>query len=253
MEVYPQISVITVCRNSKKTIDRALSSVAMQDWPNIEHIVIDGASTDGTLEVLDRFKTRLSYVISEPDNGIYDAMNKGLAKANGEVVCFLNADDEYVSSTTLSRVMALIVDLNLDAVMGDVVYFDKDEPSRVLRRYRSNQFNPSRLAWGWMPAHPALFLRKRVTDRVGCFKTDYSIAGDYEYVIRAFYCQNLQYQHMSEILVRMQTGGASTGGILKKINLNLEVLRACRENGVSTNIFKILSKYPKKILEMIRK
>jgi glycosyltransferase involved in cell wall biosynthesis len=253
MEADPLISVITVCYNSAATLERALQSVADQDYSRTEHIVIDGASTDSTLAIIERFRPQLANVVSEPDRGIYDAMNKGLDRANGDIVCFLNADDHYAHRQVLSRVAAHMREHELDALIGDVGFFREGYPLRMLRRYRSDRFHPSRLAWGWMPAHTALFLRRSVVQRVGNFKTDYRIAGDFEYIVRTFYGQDLRYRHLPELLVHMQTGGASTNGWRAKISLNQEVLRACRENGLQTNIFKILSKYPAKILELLQR
>lgn len=246
-----KISVITVCYNSARTLERSLQSVAEQDWSAVEHIVIDGASNDGTREILERFRSRLAYLSSEPDNGIYDAMNKGLAHATGDIVCFLNADDRYASANVLSMVASQMREHNLDALMGDVGFFHKGNFSRMVRRYRSDRFHPARLAWGWMPAHPALFLRKEVVQRVGQFKTDYRIAGDFEFIVRAFHGHALRYRHFPDVLVHMQTGGVSTGGWRAKIKLNKEVLRACRENGLHTNMLKILSKYPAKLMELL--
>lgn len=227
--------------------------MADQDWPRVEHIVIDGASKDETAEIIDRFRAKLAHIVSEPDKGIYDAMNKGLNRATGDIVCFLNADDQYASNSVLLRVAMLMYEHQLDALMGDVGYFHEADPQRMVRRYRSNNFTPSRLAWGWMPAHPALFLSRAVVERVGRFKTDYRIAGDYEFIVRAFHGHEMRYRHLPEVLVNMQTGGASTGGFGAKLRLNREVLRACRENGLQTNIVKILSKYPAKILELLRR
>jgi glycosyltransferase involved in cell wall biosynthesis len=251
MAMAPLITVITVCYNSADTLDRALNSVRIQDWPNVEHIVIDGGSTDGTLDILGRYKNNLAYLVSEPDCGIYDAMNKGLALATGDIICFLNADDQYAAENVLSTVAKQMHAEQLDALMGDVGFFHASNPSRLVRRYRSGRFTPARLAWGWMPAHPALFLSRHVIDRVGLFNTSYKIAGDYEFVIRAFYGHALRCAHLSSVLVRMQTGGVSTGGWRAKLILNKEVLRACRENGVKTNMLKILSKYPAKLLEFL--
>lgn len=251
MKETAKISVITVCYNSAQTIERALQSVADQDWPCVEHIVIDGGSTDGTLDVIDHFYPGLACVVSEPDDGIYDAMNKGLARVTGDVVCFLNADDQYASNDVLSTVANQMCAEQLDALMGDVTFFHASNPNRDVRRYRSDRFTPERLAWGWMPAHPALFLKRAVIERVGKFNTTYKIAGDYEYVIRVFYGHNLHYAHAPEVFVRMQTGGVSTDGWKAKVRLNKEVLRACRENGIKTNMLKILSKYPAKLLELL--
>jgi glycosyltransferase involved in cell wall biosynthesis len=246
-----KISVITVCYNSARTLERSLQSVAQQDWSEVEHIVIDGASTDGTKEILERFRSHLTYLLSEPDNGIYDAMNKGLAHATGDIVCFLNADDQYASTNVLSKVASQMGGHNLDALMGDAAFFHEENLSRVVRRYRSDRFSPERLAWGWMPAHPALFLRKEVVQRVGLFKTNYRIAGDFEFIVRVFHGHKVRYRHVPDVLVNMQTGGVSTRGWRAKIRLNQEVLRACRENGLNTNLLKIISKYPSKILEIL--
>ena len=247
-----KISVITVCYNSARTLERTLQSVAEQDWSDVEHIVIDGGSSDGSAKILETFRSRLAHVVSEPDHGIYDAMNKGLACAQGEIICFLNSDDYYVNPQVLSVVAAKMQAQDLDAFMGDVGFFHERFPQRLVRRYRSDRFTPERLAWGWIPAHPALFLRKRIIQRVGRFKTDYLIAGDFEFIVRAFHGHALRYEHVPEVLVHMQTGGASTGGWRSKLLLNREVLRACRENGLQTNMLKILSKYPAKLLETVR-
>jgi glycosyltransferase involved in cell wall biosynthesis len=246
-------SVITVCFNSAETLARAIQSVADQDFPRVEHIVIDGASADGTLQVIEKYSDSLARVISEPDRGIYDAMNKGLALATGDVICFLNADDFYDSTQILSTVATMMQKDQLDALVGDVGFFRKENINRIVRHYRSDRFKPERLAWGWMPAHPALFMRREVFKRVGLFKTNYKIAADYEYVVRAFCGQQpLRYKHLPAVLVRMQMGGVSTNGIQATILLNQEIIRACRENGVSTNYFKLLIKYPIKLLEFFR-
>lgn len=245
-----KITVITVCFNSQATIERAIESVVAQQWPAVEHIVIDGGSTDGTLEILERFSSNLAVLVSEHDKGIYDAMNKGMAHATGDVICFLNADDQYAAPDVLAEVAQQMQHHRLDALVADVGFFKAGEPSRMIRRYRSDRFSPQKLAWGWMPAHPGFFLRRDVVQRVGLFKTDYRIAGDYEFVVRAFHGQQLRYRHLPRVLVHMQTGGASNNGWRAKVLLNQEVLRACRENGVSTNMAKILSKYPAKLLEM---
>ena len=245
-----KVSIITVCHNNCKTLERTLQSVIAQDWHNREHIVIDGGSTDDTLSIIDRYRSHLAYFVTEPDDGIYDAMNKGLAAVSGDIICTLNADDYYISSEIISQVALKMNESNLDVLMGDVEFFHSKNPDRVVRHYRSDRFRPQRLSWGWMPAHPALFLRRSVVDRVGKFRKDYRIAGDFEYIVRVFEDPKLCYEYMPRTIVRMQLGGISNSGLFSKILLNLEVIRACRENGLKTNLLKILAKYPLKALEI---
>jgi glycosyltransferase involved in cell wall biosynthesis len=248
-----KITVITVAYNSASTIADTVRSVASQTYSDIEHLVIDGQSTDGTVQVVEAHRHPRLVLSSEPDSGIYDAMNKGLDRASGDIVCFLNADDQYASPHVLSRVAAQMRAHRLDALMGDVGFFRGQDSTRIVRRYRSDRFHPDRLAWGWMPAHPALFMRSEVVQRVGHFKTDYRIAGDFEFIVRAFRGHDLRYRHLPEMLVLMRTGGVSTSGLRAKLLLNREVLRACRENGLRTNVFKILSKYPAKMVEFFHR
>jgi glycosyltransferase involved in cell wall biosynthesis len=247
-----RVSVITVSYNSAATIGETLTSVAAQTWPDVEHIVVDGASTDGTLAVVERLGGHVARVVSERDRGIYDAMNKGIAIATGEIICFLNADDHYANANVLDMVTHAMAAGDLDAALGDVEFFVDTNPRRFTRRYRSSRFRPDRLAWGWMPAHPALFVRRRVFDRVGSFAIDYKIAGDYEWIARAFHQGTLEFQWLPAVLVHMQAGGISTRGWQSTLLLNREVMRACRTNGISTNWFKLLSKYPAKLLEFVR-
>jgi len=244
-----RLSVVTVCFNSAQTIEATLASVANQIDAEVEHIVVDGASSDGTAAILQAHRQQLARVISESDRGIYDAMNKGVRVATGEVIGFLNADDVYAHEKVLSTVGRIMELEHLDAVFGDVEFFRSGNPGRTTRRYSSARFRPDRIAWGWMPAHPALFVRREVFQRVGEFRPDFRIAGDFEFVARALGKGSLRYRHIPEVLVRMQTGGISTQGWRNTLLLNREVVRACRENGISTNMAKILTKYAFKVLE----
>lgn len=248
-----KISIITVAFNAATTLADTLQSVAAQTHPDVEHIVVDGASTDGTLDIVARHGSHIARLVSEPDKGIYDAMNKGVGLVTGDVVAFLNADDMYAHNDVVADVASIMEQERLDALFGDAVFFDTQNPSRVLRRYNSGRFLPEKLAWGWMPAHPTLFLRREVFERVGPFRTDYKIAGDFDFIARAFWRQPLRYWYLPEILVRMRTGGISTSGWRSTLLLNKEVLRACRENGIPTHWLKLLSKYPFKLLEYFGK
>jgi glycosyltransferase involved in cell wall biosynthesis len=248
-----KVTIITAAYNAAKTIDETLDSVARQSYPNIEHIVVNGASTDDTQSIIEQYRDKLAAIVSGPDHGVYDAMNKGLALASGEVVGFLNADDIYADKDVLSRVVGIMEHESLDALFGDVEFFRSEDPTRTVRRYRSARFSPDQIALGWMPAHPALFLRRRVYEHYGVFRTDYRIAGDFEYCARIFHSDTLVYRSLPETLVRMRTGGISTSGWRNTVLLNREVLRACRENGINTNIIKIFSKYPAKLMEFLVK
>lgn len=248
-----KITVITVAFNAAPTIADTLQSVAAQTYRDVEHIVVDGASKDETLDIVRQHGKHLAKLISEPDQGIYDAMNKGLRLASGDIIGFLNADDVYADTRVLELVAAAMKKGGLDALFGDAEFVSPDRPDRILRRYRSECFRPERIAWGWMPAHPTLFLRRQMYERFGFFRMDYRIAGDFELVARMFHGGTLRYRHLPEVLVRMRTGGISTGGWRNTLLLNREVLRACRENGIPTSLPKILSKYPAKLLEFLHR
>jgi len=248
-----KISIITAVFNAVDTVEETILSVANQTHSDVEHIIVDGASTDGTLGVVDKYRTRIARIVSEPDLGIYDGMNKGLRQATGDVIGFLNADDVYAHEGVLARVAEAMARGDLDVLFGDAEFVSANNPRRIVRRYRSNNFRPDRIGWGWMPAHPTLFLKRQIFERSGSFRTDYRIAGDFELVARIFQNASLRYRYLPEVLVRMRTGGISTGGWRNTLLLNREVLRACRENGIHTNVLKIMSKYPAKLIEFLRK
>mgnify|MGYP000880646361 CR=1 FL=1 len=249
-----KFTIITACFNSAATISATLRSVSRQTHADLEHIIIDGGSRDRTLEIVADLGERVSIVVSEPDRGIYDAMNKGLARASGDVVAFLNSDDHYAHEGVLARVTEeFAARQHLDAVFGDVVYFRAGAPEVAVRRYRSGRFRPDRIGWGWVPAHPASFIRKSVYDRFGVFRTDLRIAGDFEFIARSFGRGELAYSHVPEIWARMQLGGASTASLGASLAMNREILQACKDNGIRTNMFMLGSKYPLKVLEYFLK
>lgn len=247
-----KISVVTVCYNSAETITETLKSLSNQTHADIEHIVIDGGSKDDTLALVREWARPGVIVVSEPDQGIYDAMNKGVAIATGDVVVFLNADDFYKDTNVLAQVSFVMQSEQLDALYGDVEFFRAGQQDIVVRRYNSGRFTANRLGWGWMPAHPALFVRRDLFERYGTFRTDYRIAGDFEFVARVFKQPELRHRHLPESLVRMQMGGASTSGWRATLQLNREMMRACRANAIPTNWFKLLLRYPLKALEFFR-
>ena len=248
-----KVSIITVVRNAVETIQDTISSVASQNYNNIEHIIIDGASTDGTLEVIRQHQDKLSCVLSEPDRGIYDAMNKGIKVAHGDFLGFLNSDDIYANDKVISKIVGIMKKQKVDAVYGDLVYVSPNNLQRVLRHYNSGWFNSNMIAKGYMPAHPTLFLSNRVYKQYGYYKIDYSIAADFEFVARVFGKGDISYYYLPEVMVKMRQGGVSTKNWKSNWILNKEILRACKENDIDTNILKVLSKYPRKILGLITK
>jgi len=247
-----KISVITAVYNRKETISRALLSIRNQSYKNVEIVVVDGGSSDGTQEAVKSVLDENDYFISEPDDGIYDALNKGLTAATGEIICFLHSDDIYNCNDALSSVVQ-VFESDVDVVYGDVSFFTRDKTDSVVRVYRSDKLNVKNLTWGKMPAHPAIFIRRKIYDSIGIFKTDYIIAADYEFLCRMVTSMNCTSVYLPRLIVRMQMGGVSTAGFRNSLQLNKEVLRACRENGLKTNILMLLTKYPSKLLQFLRK
>lgn len=244
------ISVITACYNSIVTLPDTLSSVRSQQALACEYILIDGGSSDGTLALIEaehsRADTPLSCWISEPDQGIYDALNKGIALATGEVVGFLHADDVFAHPSVLKRVAACFEDPAIVACYGDLEYVWRDDPARVLRHWRAGCFTPSRLRWGWMPPHPTLYVRRSWYEAHGCFDTNYRIAADYDLMLRLLSgLSERQVVYLPEVLVRMRTGGASNRSLGNILHKSAEDYRALRSNGiggVGALLWKNLSK-----------
>jgi glycosyltransferase involved in cell wall biosynthesis len=248
-----KISVVTVCYKPGPILLDAINSVHAQDFPDVEHVIIDGGSTDGTVERVAEVLRAGDVLVSEPDKGIYDAMNKGVARASGDIVALLNADDRYADPGVLSRIAARFDATGADAVLGDVTFFKPGEPDVSIRRYNSGMFRPERIGWGWMPAHPAMVLTKQAYEKVGEYRTDYRIAADFEFIVRAFREHGLSYSYLRDVFVKMQVGGVSTSGASARKTINREMLRACRENGVATNSLMMNSRYLVKALELVRR
>jgi glycosyltransferase involved in cell wall biosynthesis len=246
-----KITIITVCFNAAATIKKTLDSVASQTYPNIEHIVIDGNSNDGTLEILRANETQFSTLLSEPDSGVYDAMNKGLRIATGDIIGFLNADDFFSHQDVVSRITLAFKDQNIQAIFGDAEYFSPEFPNRILRRYRSNQFKPKNLKFGIIPAHPTLYLRKSVYEQFGLFDPKYKIAGDFEFIARVFKGSTIAYRYFPEVMIKMQAGGLSNRGLKSNFLINREIKIACIDNDIRTNDLNLLLRYPRKLLEWI--
>lgn len=253
VDARPKVSLVTVCHNSAGTIADTVRSVTAQRYPSIEHIIIDGGSTDGTLEVLSQFREGIAVLVSEPDGGMYDAMNKGIRLASGSIIGILHADDVYAGPEVIATVVKEFVDKDIDALFADLVIVDRENIDRTIRYYRCASFEPGRFAYGWMPAHPTFFTRKTCYQRYGLYRTDYRMSADYELLVRFLARENIPYSHLDRVIVKMRRGGISTRGFENKWITNLEIVRACHENGVKTNLFKILLRYPRKLFEFLER
>lgn len=250
----PKISVITVTSGSAATLHSTLHSVEIQTYPYIEHVIVDQASKDGTADIIRKWakewRGEINW-ISEPDNGPYDAMNKGIAMATGDIVGILNSDDYFTAPDILERVArAFESDAALDAVYGDIHFVSPAHVDRTVRYFSSRLFRPSLMRFGFMPAHPTLYVRREVYERVGLYKTDYRIAADYEMMVRLFCVHHVRSRYLPVDFVTMRTGGLSTSGIRARLISLREDTRACRENGIYTHPLLVSLKFLYKVFEL---
>jgi glycosyltransferase len=235
-----KVSIITATINSEAGIETALRSVSAQDYQNLELVVIDGNSKDNTVEVVKKIYTRPAKIISEKDKGIYDALNKGIRTATGDIIGFVHSDDFLAAPEVVSEIVAAFHNYDVDGVYGDLHYVYKEDTSKVIRYWKSEQFFPQILSKGWMPAHPTLFLKKEVYEKHGLFNLDYKIAADYDLMLRIFQDPALKFKYLPRVITRMRVGGASNRS-LKNIKLkSLEDLKALRSNGIK-NPLKVLA------------
>ena len=247
-----KISIITVCYNSELTIKDTIESVLNQTYSDIEYIVIDGASKDKTVEIIKSYGDRISYFISEPDKGMYNALNKGIRIASGDVLGILNADDFFTSKTIVERIAFEFLNNDIDALYGDVQFVKPNDLNKVVRYFSSKRFHSNKFKYGFMPAHPSFYVRRSFFEKLGLYKEDYVIGSDYELLIRFLYNKGLKYKYVDECFVTMRTGGVSNKNINSRFLLNKEVVRACKENNINTNLLFIYSKYFFKIFEYLR-
>lgn len=227
-----KISVITAVFNRAQTIGQALSSVQAQTWPHVEHVVIDGASTDGTVAILHSQRDRIAVLISEKDSGIYFALNKGLAHAKGNVVGLMHSDDFFADDRVLEKVAAVLADPAVDGVYADLDYVAKDPPNRIVRHWRAGTYSRKSLALGWMPPHPTLFLRRSVIEQWGGYDTSFRIAADYDSILRYLGMGNIRLAYIPEVFVKMRVGGESNRSLARIIRKSREDYRALRKNDV---------------------
>lgn len=246
-----KISIITVTYNSESTLKDTIESVLRQDYPHVEHILIDGNSSDNTVKIIESY-AHITNWISEKDKGLYDAINKGIHRATGDIIGILNSDDFFPNEKVLSIIAEQFKDPEVDAVIGDIAFVKPENLERIVRHYSSANFHPKKFAAGYMPAHPSFYVRKKFYDAYGGYKLDYKIAADYELLIRFMHTKGIRFRYIPEILVYMRTGGVSNQSPMSRYVLNKEIVRACAENGIKTNMARLSMKYFNKIFEYIK-
>lgn len=240
-----KISIITAVLNREDTIGSALDSLQEQTHGDFEHLIQDGGSTDGTLDEVHRYADERSSIVSEPDSGIYDAINKGIARATGDVIGLLHSDDVFGSNEVLAKVCQALSDSSVQGVYGDLEYVSTSDLSRVIRHWRSEAYDRGKLSKGWMPPHPTLFLRREVFDRWGAYDTNYEIAADYDAILRWLGRGGVSLAYIPEVLVKMRVGGESNRSLSRILRKSREDYRALRSNnvgGLGTLALKNLSK-----------
>ncbi len=249
-----RISLITVCRNVAPVIAESLDGVLAQSHADIELIVIDGASTDGTVEILERYRSApgkrgIDILVSEPDEGIYDAMNKGLARATGDIIGFVNAGDLLMTKDTIAQVVAAFQRSHAEAVFGDIIMVDEKDIYRVHRTWLSGTYHRENFRKGWMPPHVGTFIKKSVYDRFGHFNTDLRIGADYEILLRFLYKHQVPTVHLREVLVRFRLGGMSNGNVRQILQANREVRRSWKLNGLRAPPLLVTRKLWSKVMQ----
>jgi glycosyltransferase involved in cell wall biosynthesis len=244
-----KVSIITVCFNIAETIEDTIKSVLSQNHEDIEYIVVDGTSTDGTLDIIKKYKNNIAKVISEPDNGIYDAMNKGLSASTGGIIATLNGDDIYAEKTTVSRMVEFIQQNDLDAAYGDLIYFDRHNPGDVKRFWRPGPYKKGAFYHGWVIPHPTFFCRKDIYEKFGYFNDTLQIAADFELMLRLIEKHQIKIGYLPDVIVKMGTGGKAN--VLRgMIQGNKEIIKSFRLNGLRLSPWFFICKPITKISQL---
>lgn len=249
----PLVTVITVVFNGAATLEHTIRSVIEQTYANVEHIIIDGGSTDATMEILRKYDDSIDFWVSEKDSGIYDAMNKGIALARGDYIGMLNADDYFAIPSSLDKIAIRLKTSTVDAVFSCLDIVDSTNLDRVIRKYRVRSYSSLMLRIGVMPPHPTFYCKKSCYERAGLYRTDYRISADFEMLVRLLLKHHISWGFIDEVTVKMRSGGLSSSGLKATWVVNREIIRACTENGFYTNMLFLLLKLPIRLLERITK
>ena len=238
-----KISIITITYNSAQTVEDTIKSVVAQDFPNIEYLIVDGLSKDNTLGVVNRYSPYIDKVISEKDKGLYDALNKGIKAATGDVIGMLHSDDIYANNQVISKIaQQFAADPLLDGVYADLVFVDRDDTNKVLRTWKSGDYKPDAFKKGWMPPHPTFFVKKSVYEKFGGFNLDLKLSADYELMLRLIHKNKIKIAYLPEIIVKMRMGGISNTSFFVKLKANMEDKLAWKINDIKPGLFTTFRK-----------
>lgn len=243
-----KVSIITVTYNSARFLEDCIKSVIMQDYGNIEHILIDGQSTDGTIAIIEKYNNNISKWISEPDNGMYDAINKGMAMATGDIIGILNSDDMLASPDVMSSIVDAFQQNNVDSIFGDLAYVEQMDTQKIHRFWKGDTYNRNRFKFGWMPAHPTFYVKRSVVEQLGGYESHFFTAADYEFMARYLYMNYVSSYYLAKLLVRMRIGGMSNSNLKGRIRANRRDYLAMKKNKIPlpfiVSILKPLRKLP---------
>ncbi|MDD4939884.1 MAG: glycosyltransferase family 2 protein [Candidatus Omnitrophica bacterium] len=248
-----KISIITGVLNRAGTMESCIKSVLSQTYKGIEYIIIDGGSTDGTLDIINRYKDKIAVTVSSPDKGIYYALNKGIGFSTGDAVGFLHSDDFYAHEKVVERVADVFEREGVDSCYGDLQYVNRDDPGKIIRYWRASGFSYEKFKYGWTLPHPTFFVRKSIYERYGCFNTDFKISADYELMLRFLLKNRISIGYIPEILINMRRGGLSNKGLKNIIIKRLEDYNAWKVNGLKINFGIVFLKNLVKAPQFIRR
>ena len=244
-----KISIITVTFNSEATIEQTIRSVTEQTYKNIEYIIVDGKSTDNTLAIIERYKNKIHKFVSEKDNGLYDALNKAIALATGDVIGMIHSDDFYISRNVIQNYADCFLKTNSDSVYSDLYYVDKINTDKIVRKWKSGIYKTNSFINGWMPPHPTFFVKRVIYEKLGKFNTDFKSAADYELMLRFIQKNKISISYLPEYTVKMRVGGKSNVSVLNRLNANREDRRAWEINGLKPRFYTLYLKPFRKIFQ----
>lgn len=246
-----KVSIITVVFNGASTLKSCIDSVLSQDYKDIEYIIVDGKSTDGTVELIQSYGSKIAHLLSEPDKGIYDAMNKGIALATGDIVGILNADDFYASNSAVSKIVQAMNTSNFDGAYGDLFYVDAVHIEKVTRKWIAGSYKKGSFLFGWMPPHPTFFIRRKLYEKYGVFRLDLGSAADYELMLRMIHKFGINLAYVPEVLIKMRAGGVSNSSVENRLAANRNDRKAWELNHIKPYFFTLWLKPLRKITQFL--